>query len=239
MPLYLTLRLCVKQKIGITDCSKYLNYERWFANILNIEIIKLSHQQNNADLVSQCDGIVLTGGEDVHPKYYKAEYINLLNPAEINEARDAFEWEVLEKAFSGKKPLLGICRGMQFVNVFLGGTLIPDIPSVTGNKEHSKMNGIDQRHSIRVEKNSVLHNATHVTSGEVNSAHHQSVDDAAPDLEVIAHSGSIVEAMQWKHPQKKSWLLLIQWHPERMEDQENPFAGTIQEEFLKVSRKGP
>ena len=226
----------MKQKIGITDCSKYSNYERWFSSIPNVGVIKLSHQTNNADLVSQCDGIVLTGGEDIHPKYYNPDYLQLLNPAEINEARDNFEWAVLKKVFSEGKPLLGICRGMQFVNVFLGGTLIPDIPALTGIKEHSKVNGFDQRHSIRVERNSVLHAITNLTSGEVNSAHHQSVDNAAPDLEVIAHSGSIVEAMQWKQPETKSWLLLVQWHPERMEDQDNKFAGMLRDELLKVSR---
>ena len=228
----------MKLKIGITDCSKYLNYERWLQAVPHVEIIKLSHHEKNAGLVSRCDGIVLTGGQDVHPKYYNPEYINLLNPADISEDRDAFEWEILEKVFTENKPLLGICRGMQFVNVFLGGSLIPDIPSVTGDQEHAKINGIDQRHSIRVEKNSLLYNTSHVTSGEVNSAHHQSVDDAAPDLEVIAHSGSIVEAMQWKHPEKRPWLLLVQWHPERMEDQENPFAAALRDELLNVSRKG-
>lgn len=227
----------MKQKIGITDCSKYQNYERWLQADPNIEIIKLSDKLQNTQLIYECDGIVLSGGEDIHPKYYKPEYINVLNPAEINEQRDAFEWEVLQKAFSENKPILGICRGLQFVNVFLGGTLIPDIPSVTGDIQHSKIDGVDQRHSLRVEKGSLLHNITHLTSGEVNSAHHQSVDDAAPDLEVIAHSGSIVEAMQWKHPEKKPWLLLVQWHPERMQDQGNPFAGWLRDELVKVSCK--
>ncbi|HUR12715.1 MAG TPA: gamma-glutamyl-gamma-aminobutyrate hydrolase family protein [Flavitalea sp.] len=224
-------------KIGITNCAKYSNYDKWFQGIEDVQVIKLGHVLNNHHQVSQCAAVVLTGGEDVHPDYYNPEYITRLNPSGINKARDAFEWKVVEKVFEEKKPLLGICRGLQFVNVFLGGTLIYDIPAVTGNTEHAKIAEVDQRHSIRVEKNSLLYEATGLSAGEVNSAHHQSVDVAAADLEVIAHAGSIVEAMQWKHAEKQPWMLLVQWHPERMIDQENHLASLLRDEFLRISRK--
>lgn len=224
-----------KIKIGITDCSKYTNYEKWFIDAeKNIEVIKLSYQANNANSVEECDGIVLSGGEDVHPKFYnKPEYLSLLNAKDIDEKRDEFEWKVIEKSFSLQKPVLGICRGLQIANVFLGGTLIYDIPKVLNRFEHGKIDGVDQLHTVNVVTNSLLYNITGTGTGEINSAHHQSVDEPAKDLEVIANSGSIIEGMQWKKPENKSWLLLVQWHPERMIDQENPFASDIKKEFIK------
>lgn len=223
-----------KIKIGITDCAKYVNYEKWFAGIGNdIEIVKLSYHYGNQNMVESCDGIVLTGGEDVHPAlYHKAEYLSLLNSNDINEARDAFEWKVLEKALELKKPVLGICRGLQLANVFLGGSLIPDIPTALQTFEHGKIEGIDQYHTLTVEKNSLLNSITGSVAGEVNSAHHQSVDQPAKDLKIIARSGSVVEGMQWTEPENKSWLLLVQWHPERMHDQQNPFALNINKAFI-------
>lgn len=224
-----------KIKIGITDCGKYDNYAKWIlAARENIEVIKLSHEQNNVNKVEECNGIVFSGGEDVQPKFYgKPEYLSLLNPKEINEKRDDFEWQVIERSFSSQKPVLGICRGLQLINVFLGGTLIYDLPSVKNKFVHGKINGVDQRHAVNVLKDSLLYNITGSESGEINSAHHQSVDEPASELKVIANSDSVIEGLEWKKPENKSWLLLVQWHPERMNDQQNPFASNIQREFIK------
>ena len=130
-------------KIGITDCGeKYPIYEKWILSKHNntdkIEIIKLGYTLNNLDEVQQCDGILLTGGEDIHPQFYgKKEYLSLCNPNFMDERRDEFEWKVCEHIFDNQVPVLGICRGLQLVNVFLGGTLISDIPSA-GKSNHSK-----------------------------------------------------------------------------------------------------
>lgn len=224
-----------KLKIGITNCGKFSNYENWIINgQQNIEVLKLSYIQDNAAIAEECDGIIFSGGEDVHPKFYnKPNDISFLNPKEINEQRDVFELKVIEKSLSLNKPVLGICRGLQIINVYLGGSLIYDIPTITKNFEHSKIDGADQRHAINIIKQSLLYDITLKEAGEVNSAHHQSVDEPAKDLKVIANSSSIVEGMQWKNPENKSWLLLVQWHPERMFDQQNSFAAGIKNAFLK------
>ena len=105
--------------IGITDCSKWKNYFDWFTSE-TVEVIKLSFKENNVNDVEKCDGIVLSGGEDVHPKYYghpewmdKKEELKL----EVNEVRDEFEMKVIDKAVKTNKPILGICRGLQIVRV--------------------------------------------------------------------------------------------------------------------------
>ena len=223
-------------KIGITDCGKFENYRRWIAMEPGIEIVKLSfHDQNTAD-VESCDGILFSGGEDVHPELYgKPEFVEEYGLKEIIPARDQFEYEVIEKSLESKKPILGICRGLQLINVYLGGTLLPDIPTLLQSTEHGKISGQDQTHQIRVESLSMLHKIAGKHMGVVNSAHHQGVDKPAGNLKITAMSGSsVVEAMEWGNPKDKSWLLLVQWHPERMQDLASPFSENLKKEFLKA-----
>ena len=235
-------------KIGITDCgAKYPIYERWILsqNLDNLTIIKLGYQLDNLAEIKQCDGVVLTGGEDIHPKYYGKEMLlSFCNANFMDEQRDEFEWKVCEYIFENKIPLLGICRGLQLVNVFLGGTLIPDIPSA-GGENHSKFyEGKDRYHSINILPDSALAKITNCSKGSVNSAHHQSVDLIAKSLIVSALSeDNIVESLEWasasfsQHSasllEKNHFLMLVQWHPERLNDSTNPFSELIRKAFIE------
>jgi len=224
-----------KLKIGITDCKKYKNYEHWLLNApQGVKVIQLSYHQNNLEDVDQCDGIVLSGGEDVHPDRYKRpDLVQHLNEHNINITRDDFEWQVVKRSIELRKPILGICRGLQLMNVYLGGSLIHDIPSIKDFHGHGSKENNDGRHAIHVTESSLLHTVTKNTAGEINSAHHQAVEKYADELVVTATSDpGIVEAMEWAAPAGKPWLLLVQWHPERMPDQENPFASGIRSAFL-------
>ena len=120
-----------KITIGVTDCHKYENYSRWIKSYSSdIEIIKLTEKTQNLNDAAKCQGIVFTGGEDVHPRfYYKPEYLPYCHQDDINEARDEFEMKLMEYTQKKTGAVLGICRGLQLYNVFRGGTLIPDIPS--------------------------------------------------------------------------------------------------------------
>jgi putative glutamine amidotransferase len=227
-------------RIGITDCGKFENYRRWIAMEPGIEVVKLSFHDQNAAEVESCDGILFSGGEDVHPSLYgKPELVQEYGLKEIIPARDQFEYEVIEKALEGKKPVLGICRGMQLINVYLGGTLSPDIPTLSQSSAHGKISGQDQTHDIQVENLSMLHHISGREMGQVNSAHHQGVDKPAGNLKISAFGeSSIIEAMEWKDPSNKSWLLLVQWHPERMQDPSSPFSGNLKHAFLKAVKTG-
>ena len=173
-------------RIGITDCAKFENYRRWITETGAVAI-QLNAQTIAGISLDSLDGLLLSGGEDVQPAlYHKPEYISEYRLTDINPGRDAFEFSLIRQWLALDKPLLGICRGLQVVNVVLGGTLIPDIPAVFGVKDHSKVQGFDQRHHIRVESGSLLQAISGDTNGNVNSAHHQSVADPAANLRVVA-----------------------------------------------------
>jgi putative glutamine amidotransferase len=225
-------------KIGITDCGKYENYRRWIESEPGMQAFKLSLHGRNADEVKSCDGILFSGGEDLHPDLYgRPEYVTDYGLKEIDPDRDRFEYEVIERALKLKKPVLGICRGLQLINVFLGGSLVPDIPRVFHSTAHGKTDGVDQTHFIRVEAGTLLQQISKQELGLVNSAHHQSADRPAASLRISAFSEpAIVEAMEWKEPANKSWLLMVQWHPERMNDLSSPFSQSLKNAFLESSR---
>ncbi|MBI4945350.1 MAG: gamma-glutamyl-gamma-aminobutyrate hydrolase family protein [Bacteroidetes bacterium] len=231
--------------IGITDCSKWQNYHDWFAAD-EVQVVKLSSKENNVEDVDKCNGIVLSGGEDVHPKYYGyPEWMERKNELKlyVNEARDEFEMKVIDRAVKNKKPILGICRGLQIANVYYKGTLIPNLtpnPSPVGEGSlcHSKEKGDDQTHIVKVEANSCLSGIVKSKTGKTNSAHHQAADRIGNGLTVSARAeDGTVEAIEWQNPKDKPFLLLIQWHPERMKEQENPFAKNLKETFLEEVRK--
>ena len=220
--------------IGITDCSKYNNYEQWVKDEEGVQVIKLSYKDNNLVDVEKCDGVILSGGEDVHPRFYnKLEYLPYCD--EIDERRDEFELKVLEYTESKQIPLLGICRGLQVANVFFGGTLVPDIPAF-GRFNHSKFPEKDRYHTIQVDANSDLKKIAG-DIGEINSAHHQSAELVGKGLVSNAISpDGIIEGIERKNKTGKSFLQLVQWHPERMTDLQNPFSKNIKLSFLEAVR---
>lgn len=222
--------------IGITDCSKYEIYQQWITAGKNTEVIRLSHHENNLDDIKKCDGILLTGGEDVHPRYYKKkEFLELCH--ELDEIRDAFEWKVLGHAEQNKLPLLGICRGLQIANVYFGGTLLPHIPAF-GKFDHSKAGPDDRYHSLQVDPNSLLREIVQVPEGEINSAHHQAADRIGKGLVANALSpDGIVEGLERQDKKEEAFLLLVQWHPERMHDQDSPFSKSIRGAFIDSVRR--
>ena len=223
--------------IGITYTdSRYENYPLWIRdNDLTITLIQLN--PGNPGYLAKCDGIVLTGGVDTHPRFYRNEKLDYPNaPKEFNEERDEFELMVFGYALEKKLPLLAICRGMQLVNIALGGNLIQDIEDA-GKNDHRRHGDTDGMHQIRVRENSLLFEIVGKDTGVINSAHHQAMGIIAPDLEVNAWSeDTIAEGAEWKNKTGKPFLLCVQWHPERLAktQPENPFANKIRIKFLEA-----
>ena len=223
--------------LGVTDTLKdsMKRYIDWLRSIGDEpEIVPLSSVHRNLTDLDRCHGVVLTGGGDVHPNFYgRDDAMGLVR--DVNEQRDEFELAVIDKATKGRLPILGICRGMQVCNVAFGGTLIPDVQKA-GARDHRKPKDsqVDPVHSISVVENTLLHSIVGTTSGSVNTQHHQAVDRLGPGLRVAARSSDgIVESAEWESSAEKPFLLLVQWHPERMRDAASPFSLGIGTRFVR------
>ncbi len=159
------------------------------------------------------DALILTGGQDVDPNLYGEELYK--ESEEPSVERDQYDFMLIEAALKKGIPILGICRGMQILNVYLGGKLHQDI------KYHSKTNlkhvqssmYSDPVHSIKISKGSYLYEKLGEES-RVNSIHHQCIKEVASSLNVVAVSigDGIIEAYE----SKEGKILGVQWHPEMM-----------------------
>src|SRR5580698_4887792 len=143
--------------IGITDCKEWANYERWIkSGSEDVAVVMLKPGEGEDTYVSHCDGVIISGGEDVHPSLYgKPEYIEEYKLSDFNPERDAFELKVLKETEENKTPVLGICRGLQISNAYYKGTLVPDLPS-KGKKGHSGGPKTDTLHGVILTEGSRL-----------------------------------------------------------------------------------
>lgn len=204
------------KRIGITTSdTNFANYPNWISGE-GVEVVLLSYLENNTQDFDTCDGFVLTGGIDVHPAFYQNARVDYPHSTVFNEPRDLFEMQVFEYARQQNKPVLAICRGLQLVNIAMGGTLIQDLQENDfGN--HRKGPEGDREHKIDVQAGTLLARISGVQQGFVNSAHHQGLDQIADGLRVSAFSeDGVVEAIEYKD-ESKPFLLAVQWHPERMQ----------------------
>jgi acyl-CoA reductase-like NAD-dependent aldehyde dehydrogenase/gamma-glutamyl-gamma-aminobutyrate hydrolase PuuD len=233
-----------KKKIGLSyTTTNFRYYLEWFngSDLSNdIEIVVLSFEENNLIDIYQCDGFVLTGGVDVHPSFYNGEmsYENMPNP--FQQKRDVFEAIIFSYAQSMKLPVLGICRGLQLVNVLQGGKLNQDLGKAD-NAIHKKQGEVDKIHGVSIQPDTLLHQITNISSGKINSAHHQSINihHLGENLMVNAMSdeGRIIEGIEFKNKSGKGYLLCLQWHPERMDNKEQSvLSENIKQDFLKAIR---
>lgn len=160
----------------------------------------------------RCDGLLLPGGEDMHPRYYGQEIDKKCG--KIVESRDAAELKMLEAFLPTGKPILGICRGEQVLNVYFGGTLHQDIAHLIECNHNDFPARSSGTHWVSVKGGSKLADIMKERTFLVNSLHHQAVDQPGKDLLVTAYSeDGIVEAFEHTgHP----FCVGIQWHPEHM-----------------------
>lgn len=172
-------------------------------------------RENIRKQVELCDGILISGGIDVNPMLYNEEPLRKMGT--FNPDIDEFDIIAIKISLEYKKPILGICRGIQVLNVALGGTLYQDLELVDGSyiKHMQQTKKYFGTHSVKIKENSILEN---IMGKEtlVNSYHHQCIKEVAKDLEAIAFSkDGIIEAVQMKD---EKFVLGVEWHPELMID---------------------
>jgi putative glutamine amidotransferase len=202
--------------IGVTRCSKLEDYlasvEQTGARARVLEVTESPRK-----ILNEVDGVLLTGGGDVDPVFYKEDRHPLTHDAE--PGRDEFEIDLARRAMSDNIPLLAICRGAQVLNVAAGGTLVQDIPSAIES---------DLTHSVTEPKNLECHDIDVVAGSKlsivlggrlnpacscrVNSRHHQSVGRPGAGLVVNARAADgVIEGIE---KPDAAFCVGVQWHPE-------------------------
>jgi putative glutamine amidotransferase len=172
--------------------------------------VRLKNYENALSLVGarcvetpwEADLLLLPGGGDVHPRFY-GQQIN--GSTDIDEARDGRELALVDEFLRAGKPIVGICRGLQLLNVYFGGTLRQHIEG------HSQIDGVDRLHAINTAPG--LLRALYGARFTVNSAHHQAVETLGEGLQVLACApDGTAEAIA----HKALPVFAVQWHPERL-----------------------
>lgn len=176
-------------------------------------ILPFAPAEDAAQLLSLCDGLLLSGGEDIDPALYGEQTLPACGP--VSPERDAFEWALLYEAEQQKLPVLGICRGTQILNAFYGGTLVQDIESqLSLPKALHSPGDYSPAHTVTPLPGTRLAAVLGTEAIAVNSSHHQCVK--ATQLTVSATDpNGMIEAIEMPGAR---FVLGVQWHPERMED---------------------
>ena len=173
-------------------------------------------EQAQIELLTRIDGLLLSGGPDIDPLLYGEEKISQCG--EISPRRDAMEISLFLKALERGLPVLGICRGLQVMNVALGGTLYQDIDT---QLKEAIMHPCydrprDKTHEVTVIEDSLVHRMTGLKRFSVNSRHHQGIKRLGHGLVATAYSGDgLIEAVD--DPGQK-FVTAVQWHPESISD---------------------
>ncbi|RPH93033.1 gamma-glutamyl-gamma-aminobutyrate hydrolase family protein [candidate division KSB1 bacterium] len=192
-----------------------LNYARCIARAGGLPV--LLPYADGDDLIgqmsAQLDGLLFSGGEDVHPSHYGQSVV--VDNCTSSEIRDRFELSLVREFLKTRKPVLAVCRGIQLLNTAMGGTLIQDLPVQASQMHHAqKVPTAIPTHQVRFREDSRLFHIFGTAFLEINSHHHQAVDYVAPDLRVTGWSEEgVVEAVENRG---RGYIIGVQWHPERL-----------------------
>lgn len=185
-----------------------------------------------SDLITRLDGFILSGGADIDPERYNGKFHPRVSGVSIE--RDDLEFGLLDEIMHVNKPLLTICRGIQVLNVGLGGTLYTHIEDqLDGALKHDWFPGYprDRRaHNVRLESNSYLNHLFGTDEILVNSLHHQGIETLGKGLEAVGHApDGLVEAVVVKDAR---FALGVQWHPECLPD--DPYSQALFRAFVQA-----
>jgi putative glutamine amidotransferase len=218
----------MKLKLAMTWTPlRFEAYVAWIAHLSpEIEVIPLKAGTDLTASLTEADGLLLTGGGDIHPTFFGASDPQGLSRS-VDPARDQHEIEAVRLALQREIPILGICRGLQVVNVALGGTLVIDLPAA-GFRDHSNKNNYQLAHPLSVCPGTQLAEIMQRPTLMVNTSHHQAIDRLGKGLAASAFSeDGVIEAAEWKERKGRAYLSLVQWHPEAMMNVPDPRASEL------------
>lgn len=223
----------------IIGISKERKTEKLYSDWLKhqgipFDFIDLSLSADALASLDSCDALLLTGGNDIYPAYYQKGY-DTARCGVFDHRRDSLEFLLLQAALDDKIPVLGICRGMQLINVAMGGSLFIDLPEDYGSGDiHRQGDEGWTNHKIAIRNTSLLSGLMKENMPVVASNHHQGIERLADSLQIIAYSlnDSLPEAITWSDPGNRGFLLAVQWHPEWNETSDT-LSSVIAQIFLK------
>jgi len=189
-------------------------------------------EADRLELYSSLQGVLFSGGGDIAIKYFPGEDHPKI--ADVDDYRDVTELSLLKQSVEDGKPFLAICRGVQVMNVALGGTLYTHIPDQFNTTlEHSQSEFTTIAHPVNIDEDSRLAEIFGETLLHVNSLHHQGLKDVASSLRVVGHApDGMIEAVELPdHP----YAMGVQWHPEWLTDQ--PVMRRLFKSFVDATKK--
>jgi len=209
------------------------NYVDWISddNTLILDAYRIS---NTDSILALADGIIITGGEDINPLLYN-DTSNLKVCGNIDHRRDTLEKKLFDYAFENKIPLIGVCRGMQMINVASGGSLYGDIPSEIGMEVIHRNNG-EVMHEIALTESCPLIFPEGQDTFMVNSWHHQGLKNIPDGINVVARSFDGLPEAIYIDEKVHPFMIAVQFHPERL-GSNNPINKRMRNNFYKAIQK--
>ena len=220
---------CNKTKTIILSKASQ-NYIDWISDD-NTIILDAYTISNTDSILAIADGIIITGGEDINPLLYN-DTLNLKVCGEIDHMRDTLEKKLFDYAFENKTPLIGVCRGMQMINVASGGSLYGDIPSEIGTQVVHRNNG-EVMHEIVLTEPCPLIFPEGQDTFMVNSWHHQGLKNISQEIHVVARAFDGLPEAIYMDSDIHPFLIAVQFHPERLGSQ-NPIHKRMRNSFYKA-----
>lgn len=226
--------------IGITTYGRnergefhlYGNYIDVVRRAGGVPILLPPGETNLDRILNLVDGLIFTGGGDIDPDHYDGD----AHPAiyRVDPERDAFELALAKRAVQSNLALLGICRGLQVLNIASGGRLLPHVPDAFGTDVLHREEPLNPtRHPVEVVPGSLLADIVGTSSMEIVSWHHQAVPTVPPGWRATAFApDGLIEALEHEeHP----WAIALQWHPE-LSAAEDPLQQRIFDAFIQAAR---
>ena len=204
------------------------------AEDVQVVFVDATHPYRTApDLIDTVDAVLILGGADVDPHLYTDDTQAIAAAQGVDRDADEFEIALVHAARGARKPLLGICRGMQVINVALGGTLIPDLGGDRVHNDHPVSDEMTD-HDVTIVPDSMLANALNATAIPIRSAHHQAVERIADGLVVTARADDgVIEAVEGP---ADCWMVAVQWHPEEHQARVDDFTA-LSLAFIQAARE--